>query len=487
MTKQEIEKEKQLVISQIKKYAPQLGCLFELDIKLKDLPSELYNFEVDAEHLKRQNIVKKIILHKIKKLFGEDYKDKLKINLDGKLVFNIADHHQVLNHPVLVSSNFIGGADKFFTKNKANASIVISSGDVPPNNYFSKNGFTFHNKKVPIFSNSEREYCSYYIAKRNFDFINKLKAADKWKEFSNTEKDFLIAEFEKIKSYDFSKCENYLDQITIIVKNSWPYLFEKKLRPNLFELIYITQEEVVTEALIQILQEDNIISRSLFNKEFRQNVLNNFRGIVVTWKEDEEKGTHFFWRKYPGRPQSLRLYVEGEKLMPKDERFKDLGVPLDKDIIIDLLKKKEIYPSLFMIFGVLNFYAGVKPLVGYGSVTYLDLMKQAWVKTLENSDYQDEIKLIKKIETNGLIAGLAVFFKRIDNKIKTLYANDIFYEGGMKEEYIRTVLNMKFSEFLGVVAVDMYDYYGPKYIPKEGRLKFKSNFDDLASIQFDWL
>ncbi len=487
MTSSEIEKEKQLVISQIKKYAPPLGRFFDLNIKLKDFPSKLYDFEAGPEHIARQKVFKKIILKKIEKLFGDSSKKQLKINLAEKLVFNIADHHQVLNHPVLISSNFISGADKIFTQEKADATIVISSGDVPPNNYFGKNGFTFHDKRVPIFSNSEREYSSYYLPKRDFDFIAKLKTADRWKEFSKEEKDFLMSEFERIKNFDFSRCENYLDQITVIIKNTWPCLFEKKLRPNLFELIYITQEEVVTEALIEILKGDNIISRSLFDKQFRQNVLNNFRGIVVTWKENEEKGTHFFWRKYPGRPQSLRLYVEGEKLTPKDERFKELAVPLERAAIIDLLVKREIYPSLFLIFGVLNFYAGVKPLVGYGSVTYLDLMKKAWVKTLEVSDFKEEIKLINQVETDGLIAGLAVFFKRIDSKIKTLYAYDIFYEGGMSEEYIKTVLNMEFREFLDVVAIDMYDYYGPKYIQPAERLKLKANFDDLASAQFTWL
>jgi len=33
----------------------------------------------------------------------------------------------------------------------------------------------------------------------------------------------------------------------------------------------------------------------------------------------------------------------------------------------------------------------------------------------------------------------------------------------------------------------MYDYYGPKYIPKGERLKLNINFDDLASAQFNWL
>lgn len=488
MTKSQIEKEKQLVIEQTKKYAPQLGRLFDLDMKLKDSPAELYNFTVDKEHVKRQVIIKQVISQKIEKLFGGNYQEELKINLDGKLALNIADHHQVLNHPLLISSNFISGADKVLAKERAEASIVISSGDVPPNNYFSKNGFTFHDKRVPIFSNSEREYCSYYLPKRDFDFVAKLKVADRWKEFSGEEKDFLINECEQIKNFDFSRCKNYLDQITIIIKNTWPNLFEKKLRSNLFELIYITQEEVVTGALIEILKEDNIISRSLFDREFRQNVLDNFRGNVVAWKESEGKGTHFFWRKYPGRPQSLRLYAAGEKLVPQDQRFKELAVPLEKEAIIELLKKREIYPSLFMIFGVLNFYAGIKPLVGYGSVIYLDLMKQAWKKTLKNFNLTDEVKLIEKVQTDGLVAGLTVFFKRIDNhRLKTLFAHDIFFDGGVSEEYIRTVLDMEYEKFLEVASADLYDYIAKKYIPQEKRLKLNINFDDLAALEFDWL
>jgi hypothetical protein len=487
MTKDEVKKEKEIILSQIKKYAPQLRQLLELDIKLKDYPNNLFDFKADEEHLKRQKLLKNVIENKIEKLFGKDYKKDLKINLDGKMIFNIADHHQVLNHPLLISANFISNANKLIQKEKAEATIVISSGDVPPNNYFSKNGFTFHDKRIPLFSNSEREYCSYYIPKRDFNFVQKLKVSNKWKDFDENEQIFLIKESEKIKSYDFSRCQNYLDQITIIVKNSWPYIFDSKLRENLFELIYLTQEEIVTNTLIELLKEDNIISRCLFDDDFRKKVLDNFRGIVVAWKEDEEKGTHFFWRKYPSRPQSLRLYAEGNKLVPKDSRFKNLSVPLERDAIIELLKNKEIYPSLFMIFGVLNFYAGVKPLVGYGSVTYLHLMKQAWIKTLENTDFKNEIELLKKVQTDGLVAGLPIFFKRIDNKLKTLYAYDIFYEGGISEEYIKTILNMKFGDFISIAVADMYDYYGKKYIPKEEIIKPKINFNNLAELSFDWL
>jgi|GEM_PF-1442258 len=479
--------ENEKLIQQTKKYSPQLGELFDRHVSLSEYSASLYDFNPPAEYLKRQELIKEKLTTKIKQLFGVDAIQKLKINFSGALAFNIADHHQVLNHPFLISSNVISSVSKFLQPKKSEAIVVISSGDVPPNNFFSRNGFTFHGRKVPIFSNSEREFVSYYIPKRDFNFIEKLKLADRWREFNSEEQDFLLAEYEKISGYDYSHCANYNDQISVIIKNTWPALFVPEIRKNLPELIYITQEELVTECLIDLLTDDNIVSRCLFDSVFRTEVVNNFRGIVVTWQEDEQKGTHFFWRKYPGRSQSLRLYLQGDSLVPTDERFKDLAVPLDRQTIIELLKNREIYPSLFMIFGVLNFYAGVNPLSGYGSITYLQLMKEAWLKTLSKFNLTEEYKLLETVEAKSLVAGLALFFKRKDGKLKTLYANDIFYDGGVSAQYLQTVFKMDFADFLSVSAVDMYDYLSQKYIPPEEKMRLNINSDDLAEIRFNWL
>jgi len=485
MNKKQIIDEKELIISQMTKYCEQYKDFFNLDIKLREYSDSLYNFQVNDVHKKRQELIKKIINNKIKNIFGSNFKKELKINLDTNLAFNIADHHQVLNHPFLLSSNIISSINKINKNEKQDAIIVISSGDVPPNNYFSKNGFTFYGKKVPLFSNCERELSSYYIPKRDFNFIEKLKVSDKWKEFNKEEKDFLIKEYDIIKSYNFSRCQNYLDQITVIIKNSWPRLFEEKLRPTLPDLIYITQEEIISECLIEILKEDNIISRCLFDENFRNKILENFRGIVVTWNEKEEKGTHFFWQKNPMESKSLRMYIKEGKLTPIDKRFKDLSIPFEREIIIELLKKKKIYPSLFIIFGVLNFYLGIKPLVGYGSVIYLNLMKNSWIKTLREFNINNEIENIKNIDTNGFVAGLPLIFQKYKNNMKVLYAYDIIYKGGITEDYLNKIFNMKFKDFLSVGVADMYDYVSVKYIPKEIKIVPKINFNDLASITFD--
>jgi hypothetical protein len=392
-----------------------------------------------------------------------------------------------LNHPLLISSNVVANAEKILNKKKSGPIIVFSSGDVPPNNYFSKNGFTFHDKKVPIFTNKEKECNSNLLPVRDFDFIGNLELAKRLSEFNPAETDWLESEQQWIKSLDFSGCRNYNDQISLIVRKQWPRLFEAKLRPNLPELLYITQEDITTQCLLELVSEDNLVTHSLFDQKFRTKILEAFRGIVVTWAEDEAKGTHFFWRKYPGQSRSLRMYLKGNVLTPHDERFSDLAFELDRDTVVHLLKTGEIYPSLFVIFLVLNFHFGVKPLVGQGSITYLNLIRGRWIEILKDSDYESEIAHINSYEIDKLITGLIIFFHRQEKSLKTLWAYDIFFKQGLPEEYYRHLYSMPFKDVLSTSLTGIYDYIGSKYVPKDKRLSPTVKADDLAELVFNWI
>lgn len=475
-----VTKEKNIMIDQIKKYSPIFREFFELDLSLKEYSEQIYKFNYNNVYIKRQQIVKTAILNKFQQLFGSDCQEKLNLEFDEQLACNIVDHHQFLNHPLLIADNVIANIGKFFKKDKSKAIIVISSGDVPPNNYFSKNGFQLHNKKVPIFSNSEKESSSCFLPKRDFNFITRLKEVKWWQQFSKDEQNFLEQEYQKIKEMDFSGCKNYNDQISIIVKNTWPHLFEEKIRKTLPELLYITQEELTTVCLLKIIDQDNFITATLFDKDFREKVIEYFRGIVVTWDEKDNKGTHFFWRKHPTENKSLRMYIIGDMLMPADPNFKHLGVKLERREIADLLQRGEIYPSLFIIFGVLNFYFGVKPLVGQGSLVYLNLIREGWIKVLSNSAYHQEVKNIESYKIDNLIAGVSLFFEREDEKLKTLYAFDIIYKGGITADYLNKILNTKFSDLLSISVPGIYDYISQKYIPENEKIKPVVTSDILA-------
>ncbi len=479
--------EKKEIIAQIKKYVPLFEPFFDLKLSLKEFSEQLKNFKTPAIYQKRQTLIKSTLLTKLNNLFGSNSQAELNINLPQNLSFNIADHHQVLSHPFLLSANIISSVGKFIQPKKQDAIVVISSGDVPPNNYFSKSGFCLHGKRVPLFSVREREYSSYYIPKRKFDFTKRLKTSHRWHEFNLTEQNFLNAHEKIITGLDFSKCQNYIDQITVIIKNTWPLLFEESLRQNLPELLYVTQEELITEVLTTLLRENNFVTAALFDSNFREKVLNNFRGNVVAWRESETKGTHFFWMKYPGEPRSIRLYLENGYLVPQHPQFKNNKIKLEPQTIIELLNKKEIYPSLFTIFSVLNFYTGVKPLTGFGSAVYLSLFKEAWQKTLKNSDFENELTALNEIDTAGLVAGLAIFFRRYEGQLKALYAHDIFCDGPLTAEHLNKVFDMKYADVLAVGTADMYDYFSSKYVPAQEKIKKTVTFNDLAKISFDWV
>ncbi len=487
MTDQAAIEEKQQIISQIKQYVPLFSHFFDISTSLRQYSSQLRNFQISPIHQQRQGLIRRVIEQKLRTLFGDQY-DGLRVNLTGNLAFNIADHHQVLNHPLLIGANVVSHIDSFMQPVKQDAIVVISSGDVPPNNYFSKSGFQFHDKRVPLFSVSEKEYSSYYIPKRDFDFVSRLKAIDRWSEFDEAEQAFLEKYNQQLTSIDFSQTPDYKDQITKIVKETWPLLFEESIRPNLPELLYITQEEVTTNCLIELLEKrdepGNFIIDTLFDAELRSTVLDTFRGIVVAWRESEGKGTHFFWRKHPDKPQSIRMFVEGNQLVPQHNDYRHLAVPLERETIIQMLKDKEIYPSLFLIFSVLNFYAGVKPLTGYGSTVYLELFRQAWLKSLRTHQREDEARLVEGVDLTGFVAGVPIFFNRINNELKTLYAADIFAQGGITANYLEKIFAMPFNQLLDVAVADIYDYYAQKYVPTEAKLTPKIGFDDLVALTF---
>jgi len=485
-----IATEKKAILALLEKYTPQLWPTLTSDLTLAEHSKSLYDFETSKTHTTRQKLVQQKVAEKLVRLYGKDYNQDLQLDLDNQRAISIVDHHQVINHPYLTSTNIISSVDKFLRPTKQSAILVFSSSDIPPNNCFSQNGFQFHGKRVPIFSNSERELISYYIPKRDFNFVERLQNSNRWSEFDQAEQKFLEAEQAKLSSFDYSRCTDYADQISVVIKNTWPYLFEEKLRDTLPELVCITQEEIVSQCLIEILKEDNFISQCLFDRNLRDRAIQNFNGFGVAWDQARNKGTHFFWRKYPDQNRTLRMYVDGDKLVPADDRFKDQAVPLNPETIINLLQKKEIYPNLFLIFTALNFYCGIKPLAGYGSIVYLDLLKKAWLKTLADSDFKAEKELVDSVATDGFIAGFSLFFERLPKSLRALYASDIFFNGGVSEESLRKVFSMKFRDLASVAIPDMYAYASSRYsnyIPEAKRMKVTISQNDLAEEVFSWV
>ncbi len=473
-----------LLLAQMREYCPILGDFFALEKSLQEYSADIYKFEKNQIYISRQSELKQRIVKLVENNFGSDAIKKLHIQFDDQMALNIVDHSQILNHPILISNNVMSSIGKFMQVSKPSATLVFSSGDVPPNNYFSRNGFMLHNKKVPLFSNSEKEFTSYYLPKREFDFIKRLKDQKRWADFDGSEQDFLQQMNDLINSLNFSGCENYNDQVAVIVNKTWPLMFEEKMRPNLAELIYVTQEEITRVSLLELLKEDNFITQTLFDNDFRKLILDEFRGIVVTWRENEGKGTHFFWRKHPTEPKPLRMFLQGNKLVPYNEKYKELAIDFDRDTLLFLLKKKEIYPSLFLIFAVNIFYYGVKPLVGHGSLTYLNMIRDTWLKILPKSGFPEEVKNIKTVHIDYMICGISLFDKFINGNYTNMYAHDVMSDGGIKQAQLEKLFKINFKDLLSINVNEIYDYVKQKYIPQKKKIKPKFINQDYASLVY---
>ncbi len=100
---------------------------------------------------------------------------------------------------------------------------------------------------------------------------------------------------------------------------------------------------------------------------------------------------------------------------------------------------------------------------------------------------EQEAELVSNVPVKGFIGGLPIFFRRVDGRVKTLYTTEIFYDGGLKEAYLKKIMEMPFGKFVEVGACDLYDYFSSKYVPVNEKIKPSINFNDLADLVFDWV
>jgi len=474
------------IVTQVRTYVPIIAPYFDIEASLSDYSARLAPAPAVPRHAERQARIARAGARMIERVHGRS--EATATDAADFRAANIVDHHQVLNHPLLLGTNVIANASRLLGAGPRRPIVTFSCADVPPTNYYMKNGFQLRGQPVGYFSAHEKHDAMYYVESRRFDFVERLHATKSWRGFAPTDQDFLVWYQDLLNGLDYSRCARHKDQLAVVIRATWPLLFAPELRAGVPELFYLNLEELTRACLLDgMLDEDSFVSATLFDPGLRERVLDAFRGVVIAWNEAAQKGTHFFWRKYPGRPQLLRMYVEGGALVPADPRFRELAVPLERAAIRDHLERDEIVPSAALIVSVLHMYGGIKPLVGPGSIVYFTKFKQGWLRVLGESGFADEAAMIDTIDLSGLIAGTPIFFRREADGVKTLYAADVIAQGGVGAEYLRTVLATRFKDILSVGVGGVYDYFKQYYIPKEELIADPIGFDEAASVVHRWL
>ena len=156
--------------------------------------------------------------------------------------------------------------------------------------------------------------------------------------------------------------------------------------------------------------------------------------------------------------------------------------------LIDGLTTGKLIPGLALAMSAIHMLAGIRPLVGPGSLIYSTQLRDGWVRILRARGTADEADRIASIDTNGLVAGAPVFFsRRHGGEVRTDFACDAMRLGGVSENYLDRLLETSHGDLLTVGISGFYNLIADYYIPTEERITDVPSLDDVAALVHTWV
>lgn len=472
-----IEEQLKIIEEGITKDVTLVADFFHVDTPLYAHAKNIHNYTAPKEHRRRQQLLKDVVRKRVERAFTKDEIASGNIDWETDWKLNIVDHHGILNHPILIATNILANKHQFLTEAPQGVIVLTDSG-TPMNNFFHKRGLQFRGQQFNIFPSRQRHMMAYAApVKTNFPLVDRAPI-----EMSEEDKQFLHFIEKKLEeNTQHPQVTDFLSQVARLNHFLWKQLFEEEIREKIPDVFYISNEEVAVELLREYLKEPlSLWYQVLCDAKMREYIVHVFNGITGCWEEGTNKGTHLFWGLNKNG-EAIRMKVSGNTLVSTDDRYR-LKIDLTPESIVAALDAKKIYPSMFVVYGISIFTAGVRPLVGYGSMNYQTRMKEKWVEALKNIDPQ-EAELIKNIPTNGFIGGPKVTFAYEQDQYIDLYALDIIQRGGLTGEYIEHLKKMPFNAVLRPALIDIYD----SYVRAENKKPITITSNDLMGDVFSWI
>lgn len=336
--------------------------------------------------------------------------EDLERQLENYPIISTADHHGLLNYKLLYNSNIL--YKQFIEGSKLPFLVVLSSGSVPMVNISHPRGFFFKGQKFNFFSERKCKVPAFLFKDRlNPDsppILDSILSSYNKESITEEEKKFLeflffeCLEIEKVKKYD-----SFSDQITILNFKLWKYYFDKSIRDNIPDIVYIQANEIYSRALMdEIKKDDSITSKILFDQKKRKIYHKNFSGLQGCWGKD--MGSDFFWgiieRKKKKKLVKLSVSDFDNALIGDD-----FNLNLNKDEVVEALNQNKILPTLFFDFLIITFLEGFMALGGHNQIEYLPKMQKAHIKSLMQFDIVEMAINFGEPVSHGLICGMYPF------------------------------------------------------------------------------
>lgn len=480
MNQDQINQQLHILQEGIRIDAPLVADFFATDTPLGEYAAQIQNYSAHPLHQQRQTAFKHTVRTELEKVFSAQEIDAANIDWDTDWKINIVDHHGILNHPILMSTNIIAQMHQLPSTDPRGV-VVLSDSGVPMNNFFHKRGMRFAGHQLNLVPNRLRHAVAAAAPlKESFPLVD---AAERIGITDSKQLDFLRAMQERIESISLGHgFTQYKEQISRLNYALWPELFAPDIRDEIPQLFYVTNEDVAHRLLRNYLKDpSNLFYRILCDKETRDVVLNAFEGVTGCWNRETNIGSVFFWG-VDEKHRAVRLSIQGGILFDASGKT-DIRVELNADSILEALEQGRIYPTMFLVYGIANFYCGIRPLVGYGSMNYQTAMKASWRKALEQIQPED-IEALDTIDTRGFIGGPKVTFawNEQDGFINS-FALDIIARGGLTRDYLEHLRAMPFSAVLQPALIDIYD----SYVRPEHKQEITVSSNDLMGDPFEWV
>ena len=366
------------------------------------------------------------------------------------------DHHGILNHPYFINSNLI-----FSQKKDLNYLICLTTSGISLNNsswpgcllLTAKAG---NLKRFSFFPDKIKTHSVFKTQSLNQTQVeNVLGKISRDRELKSQEKEklqnLIFNLFSKKEIYEL---ETFSAQASLLSARFWQELF-----PAAPKLIYLPVEELAAKIIIKIIapNPDHILHKLLFTRPGLDLIEKYFAGSLGAFFVSH-KGSFLFWG----------MDAKGGRLRLGREKY--LETTSSPEALAKALQVEQLYPTSLVCFLVLLYYQ-LTCLGGFNQVNWLTVVKQGFVKLLQEMGQLDLAKKITAVPTQNFAESNLAFLEK-NGKIIKASGTDIYLSGkDLYSKYQNLAKSLTLGEGLASLLPEIYRVITPASLRKSKLLK----------------
>ncbi len=338
-----------------------------LSKKYGDMPIKQYVLEhfknIRIRNTLRQTELIECVENLVSQRLGESVSKELAEQLKKYYWASSADHHNILNTNLPLSSNLL--FDKALEHK--GCILVLSCASISQNNEDFPRGVLFHR-------DGETQHAAFFPSKNRNSIVYGFRPfTEKEANAVSNELSTFPAFARLLQSEDVLNSNSFCTQVTKINYKFWNLLFPQTKS----HLIYLEFEELVTQLLIKHhLGGSGVIYNLIFDSK-NEAILSRLIRVMEQSMRQGNAAAEIFWGISDEKKYRIPLKKINGFLKSDDSSF---CIKFTPSAILTALKEKKIMPTMFLVFLVLNLYYGLNCFGGINQTQYLTELQTEYDK-----------------------------------------------------------------------------------------------------------